>query len=54
MKKTPAHRRLQDDVPLDIKNERVARLNTAFRQGADRINKRLIGSTQLVLIEGVS
>ncbi|XP_057372378.1 CDK5RAP1-like protein [Daphnia carinata] len=52
--KTPAHRRFQDDVPLDIKNERVARLNIAFRQGADRINKQLIGSTQLVLVEGDS
>ena len=53
MQKTSAHRRNQDNVPLETKNKRVARLNDAFRQGADRINKRLIGSTQLVLVEGV-
>lgn len=53
IQKTSAHRRHQDDVPLETKNERVTRLNQVFRQGAERINKSLIGSTQLVLVEGV-
>lgn len=52
--KTTAHRRYEDSVPLDTKNERVTRLNNAFRQGAERINKQQIGSVQLVLVEGVS
>lgn len=52
--KTSAHRRYEDDVPLEIKNERVGRLIRAFRQGAEEINKQLVGSLQLVLVEGES
>ena len=40
-------------MPLEVKNQRVGRLVRAFRQGAEEINKRLIGSIQLVLVEGV-
>lgn len=53
LQKTTAHRRLVDHVSLATKNDRVDRLVRAFREEADRINKLLIGSTQLVLVEGV-
>jgi len=52
--KTSAHRRYVDDVPLEVKNQRVGRLVRAFRRGAEEINKRLVGSIQLVLVEGES
>jgi len=52
--KTKAHRRYPDDVPLEVKKDRVQRLTLAFRKGAERINKSLVGSLQLVLVEGVS
>lgn len=42
-----------DDVPLAVKTERCVRLNDMFRAGAEKVNKQKIGSTQLVLVEGV-
>lgn len=51
--KTRAHRRLTDDVPEEIKHARANELATVFREVALKHNERLIGTEQLVLIEGV-
>ncbi|XP_013856537.1 CDK5 regulatory subunit-associated protein 1 [Austrofundulus limnaeus] len=53
-KKTHAFHRLQDDVPPQVKQRRVEECINVFREEASRINAALIGSTQLVLIEGES
>ncbi|XP_058488490.1 CDK5 regulatory subunit-associated protein 1 [Solea solea] len=53
-KKTHAHHRLQDDVPAEVKRRRVEECITVFREEAARVNAALIGSTQLVLVEGDS
>lgn len=52
--KTPAQRRLVDNVPHSVKINRLERMVDAFRTEADRINKRQIGQHQLVLVEGKS
>jgi len=52
--KTHAHRKLSDDVPQEIKQERMVRMAEAFREEAEILNKKLIGTEQLVLVEGVS
>uniref|UniRef100_A0A914Z949 CDK5RAP1-like protein n=1 Tax=Panagrolaimus superbus TaxID=310955 RepID=A0A914Z949_9BILA len=52
--KTRAHRRLVDDVPEDIKQARSNELAAVFREVALKHNKRLIGTQQLVLVEGIS
>ncbi|XP_061687504.1 CDK5 regulatory subunit-associated protein 1 [Syngnathoides biaculeatus] len=53
-KKTHAFHNLQDDVPVDVKQRRLEECITVFRQEASRVNATLIGSTQLVLVEGES
>uniref|UniRef100_A0A3Q4FZM6 Mitochondrial tRNA methylthiotransferase CDK5RAP1 n=1 Tax=Neolamprologus brichardi TaxID=32507 RepID=A0A3Q4FZM6_NEOBR len=53
-KKTHAFHRLQDDVPVEVKQRRLEECITVFREEAERVNAALIGSTQLVLVEGVS
>ncbi|XP_036387112.1 CDK5 regulatory subunit-associated protein 1 [Megalops cyprinoides] len=53
-KKTHAFHRLQDDVPAEVKQRRLEELTTVFRGEAAKLNASLIGSTQLVLVEGVS
>jgi len=50
---TPAAE-LPDDVPLDVKKERLARLQQAINTNAQRISRQMIGSEQQVLVEGVS
>ncbi|CAD6230242.1 GSCOCG00006718001-RA-CDS [Cotesia congregata] len=52
--KTTAHRRFQDDVPPEVKLERMQRMANLFRAQAEKLNSQLIGTRQLVLIEGVS
>lgn len=52
--KTTAHRRLKDDVPEEVKKERLIRMIETFRNGAQEQNQKLIGNTELILIEGVS
>ena len=52
--KTHAYHKLDDNVPHDIKVERVKEIHSLFREQATRINKSLIGSEQLVLIESES
>jgi len=45
---------LPDDVPLEVKKERLARLQKLVNQQAARISQRMIGSTQRILVEGES
>ncbi|TWW61544.1 CDK5 regulatory subunit-associated protein 1 [Takifugu flavidus] len=53
-KKTQAFHRLQDDVPAEVKQRRLEECISVFREEAARVNGALIGSTQLVLVEGQS
>ncbi|XP_077583280.1 mitochondrial tRNA methylthiotransferase CDK5RAP1 [Stigmatopora nigra] len=53
-KKTHAFHSLKDDVPADVKQRRLEECINVFRKEAARVNATLIGSTQLVLVEGVS
>ncbi|XP_028854521.1 mitochondrial tRNA methylthiotransferase CDK5RAP1 isoform X2 [Denticeps clupeoides] len=53
-KKTHAYHRLQDDIPSEVKQRRLEELIAVFREEATKINARLIGSTQLILVEGDS
>ena len=52
--KTHAHRKLTDDVPEDVKLDRLKRMHDLHRKISEKLNKEKIGSRQLVLIEGVS
>ncbi|KAJ0068352.1 hypothetical protein NL108_005940 [Boleophthalmus pectinirostris] len=53
-KKTHAYHRLEDDVPPEVKQRRLAECIDVFREEAAKINASLISSTQLVLVEGES
>ncbi|XP_030585243.1 mitochondrial tRNA methylthiotransferase CDK5RAP1 [Archocentrus centrarchus] len=53
-KKTHAFHRLQDDVPAEVKQRRLEECIAVFREEAERVNADLIGSTQLILVEGES
>uniref|UniRef100_A0A674DXJ0 Mitochondrial tRNA methylthiotransferase CDK5RAP1 n=1 Tax=Salmo trutta TaxID=8032 RepID=A0A674DXJ0_SALTR len=53
-KKTHAFHRLQDDVPAEVKQRRLEELIGMFREEATKVNSALIGSAQLVLVEGES
>uniref|UniRef100_A0AAY5EE17 Mitochondrial tRNA methylthiotransferase CDK5RAP1 n=1 Tax=Electrophorus electricus TaxID=8005 RepID=A0AAY5EE17_ELEEL len=53
-KKTQAYHRLGDDIPAEVKKRRLEELICTFREEATKVNTRLIGSTQLVLVEGES
>nr|XP_046240774.1 CDK5 regulatory subunit-associated protein 1 [Scatophagus argus] len=53
-KKTYAFHRLQDDVPAEVKQQRLEECISVFREEVAKINAALIGSTQLVLVEGES
>ena len=52
--RTHAHRKLQDDVPEEVKLERLKRMRAFSRKCVEEQNRLLIGTDQLVLIEGVS
>lgn len=52
--KTTAYHKLVDDVPHDIKIERLRDIATLFREQATVLNKSHIGSNQLILIESTS
>lgn len=52
--KTQAFHRLEDDVPPAVKQRRLQDCITVFRQEAAKLNADLVGTTQLVLVEGVS
>ncbi|XP_040015636.1 CDK5 regulatory subunit-associated protein 1 [Xiphias gladius] len=53
-KKTHAYHRLHDDVPAAVKRRRLEECIHVFRAEAAKVNAALIGSTQLVLVEGES
>ncbi|CAL8337052.1 unnamed protein product [Merluccius merluccius] len=53
-KKTHASHALQDDVPSEVKQRRLEELISTFREEAARVNSALVGTTQLVLVEGES
>ena len=52
--KTNAFHKLNDDVPHQVKVDRVKDIHTLFRDQAAQINRNLIGSVQLVLVESDS
>lgn len=52
--KTHAHRRLEDDVPLDVKRRRVGEVLAVFRHRVKELFDQQVGSHQLVLVEGES
>lgn len=45
---------LQDDVPLEIKKERLTILQSAIKNNADKISASMVGSTQQILVTGHS
>ncbi|MDN5752670.1 MAG: tRNA (N6-isopentenyl adenosine(37)-C2)-methylthiotransferase MiaB [Nitrosospira sp.] len=45
---------LSDDTPYEIKLERLQRLQEKINQQAQTISQRMVGSTQRILVEGVS
>ncbi|KAE8297963.1 CDK5 regulatory subunit-associated protein 1 CDK5 activator-binding protein C42 [Larimichthys crocea] len=51
-KKTHAFHRLQDDVPAEVKQQRLEECISVFREEAAKVNGALVGSTELVLVEG--
>ncbi|KAM3877985.1 mitochondrial tRNA methylthiotransferase CDK5RAP1 [Diretmus argenteus] len=53
-KKTSAFHNLQDDVPAEVKQRRLEECISVFREEAARVNNALVGSTQLILVEGES
>ncbi|XP_050080402.1 CDK5RAP1-like protein [Anopheles maculipalpis] len=52
--KTTAHRRYVDDVPGDVKQERLRRMIVTYRKEAECLNRQFIGRTELILVEGYS
>lgn len=52
--KTTAYRKFTDDVPNDIKLERLHRMVETFRENAQMLNEKFIGTKQLILIEDTS
>lgn len=44
----------QDDVPHEVKLRRATEVGDLFRKHADELNRSLIGTQQLILIEGFS
>jgi tRNA-2-methylthio-N6-dimethylallyladenosine synthase len=45
---------LPDDVPLEVKKERLMRLQDLVNGQAARISRAMVGSTQRILVEGRS
>ncbi len=53
MQKTHAHRKLEDDVPPEVKKARFQVLYDLFREEADILNREFVGTEQVVLVEKV-
>jgi tRNA-2-methylthio-N6-dimethylallyladenosine synthase len=45
---------LPDNTPLDVKKQRLARLQQAIAARAEQFSKAMVGTVQRVLVEGVS
>lgn len=52
--KTTAHRRYKDDVPQEMKIQRLNEMVRVFRKGATEAQSKFNGTEQLILIEGKS
>jgi len=52
--KTRAHRRLQDDVPEDVKQRRLSEVIALFYSLIEKKNKAELGAKHLVLVDGNS
>lgn len=52
--KTHAYHKLKDDVPQEVKIRRLMEVNRAFRAKSEQQNRQLIGTKQLLLLEGES
>ena len=50
---TPAAN-LADNTPLAVKKERLQRLQTLLNHNAITISRKMVGSTQRILVEGIS
>ncbi len=51
---TIAWRKLPDDVPAEVKAERLQRVNALEERISRELNESLVGTTQTILVEGVS
>ena len=51
--KTHAYHQMKDDVPEDVKKRRLQEIIATFYSFVGGRNKRLVGTHQLVLVEGV-
>lgn len=51
---TPAHKKLADDVPEEVKKRRLAEIIDKQRELSEYRNTRLVGTIQKVLVEGDS
>ena len=49
---TIAHRKMEDDVPADVKADRLHRVEAITERVAQELNDAYVGTTQTVLIEG--
>ncbi|XP_055383315.1 CDK5RAP1-like protein [Condylostylus longicornis] len=52
--KTTAHRRYKDDVPQNIKIDRLQEMVKVFRKGAEELQSKFVNKQELILIEGKS
>ena len=52
--KTHAHRNYVDDVPAEVKQRRLAEVIATFQRIATAKNAALVGTVQVVLVEGSS
>ncbi|XP_058129817.1 CDK5RAP1-like protein [Anopheles ziemanni] len=52
--KTTAHRRYRDDIPEDVKKDRLRQMIVAYRTEAERLNRAFVGRTELILVENFS
>lgn len=50
---TIAWRKMEDDVPADVKSERLHRVEEIEGRISQEINERYVGTTQQILVEGV-
>ncbi|XP_069740743.1 mitochondrial tRNA methylthiotransferase CDK5RAP1 isoform X2 [Narcine bancroftii] len=53
-KKTHAHHKMKDSVPAVVKQRRLEELIAVFREEATKLNTELVGTEQVVLVEGAS
>uniref|UniRef100_A0A146KQN1 CDK5RAP1-like protein n=1 Tax=Lygus hesperus TaxID=30085 RepID=A0A146KQN1_LYGHE len=52
--KTTAHRRYVDDVPEEVKKERLIEMSKTFRRTAHKLNQSFVGKDEIILVEGTS